>query len=251
MELGEWPVPGSLKAADKIDNQTRPGGSAQGASVLWKAGEDVLWFVLTSVVCFVLTNGVIHMLHSPDRGLPYRDHFVSSDNTEWSAYGGNWRVQSGIMVNESNERGAKLVTGSAYWQDYTIQADVALRSLGDAGLIARVSDPEQGVDSYSGIYAGLRVRDEALVLGIADHDWQETVAKPLSSSIVPKSWYHLRVQLNGCKVNAVVNGEDLTELARVDVTLGSCPLRGKIGLRSYESGGMWKNVEVTKLIPSS
>jgi len=151
------------------------------------------------------------------------------------------------MVNESNERGAKLVTGSGYWQDYTVQADVALRSLGDAGLIARVSDPEQGVDAYSGIYTGLRIRDQALVLGIADHDWQEHEAKPLSSPIVPNSWYHLSLRLEGCKVNAIVSHEN-SELAKLDVTLNSCPLRGKIGLRSYDSGGIWKNVQVTKLV---
>lgn len=210
-------------------------------------GRDIFLFCLAAAACFALTTGAMLMLHSPDRGLPYHDRFVSSDNTEWSAYGGNWRVQSGTIVNESNERGAKLVTGSAYWQDYTLQADVALRSLGDAGLLARVSDPEQGVDAYSGIYVGLRIRDEALVLGVADHDWQEAVAKPLSSPIVPNSWYHIQVQLKGCNVNTIVNQEDSTELARLDMTLESCPLRGKIGLRSYDSGGTWKNVEVTKL----
>jgi hypothetical protein len=217
-------------------------------SIIPQAGRDIFWFVLAATVCFALTTGTIRILHSPERGLPYSDRFVSSDNKEWSAYGGNWKVQGGTMVNESNERGAKLVTGSAYWQDYTLQADVALRSLGDAGLIARVSDPEQGVDAYSGIYAGLRIRDQALVLGIADHDWQETVAKPLSSPIVPNSWYHIQAQFKGCKVNAIVNREDSTELARLEVALDSCPLRGKIGLRSYDSGGIWKNVRVTKFV---
>ena len=151
------------------------------------------------------------------------------------------------MVNESNERGAKLVTGSAYWKDYTVEADVALRTSGDAGLIARVSDPEQGVDAYSGIYIGLRIRDEALVLGVADHDWQETQATTLSSPIVPNSWYHIRVELKGCQVNAIVNRQDSSELTRLDRTLDPCPLRGKVGLRSYDSGGIWKNVQVTKL----
>ena len=216
-------------------------------SMVGGMGRDIFLFLLAAAAGFALTAGVIRMLQSADRGLPYRDRFVSSDNTEWSAYGGNWKVQSGTMVNESNERGAKLVAGSAYWQDYTVQADVALRSLGDAGLLARVSDPEQGVDAYSGIYVGLRIRDEALVLGVADHDWQEAVAKPLSSPIVPNSWYHLRVQLKGCNVNTIVTREDSTELARLDRSLESCPLHGQIGLRSYDSGGMWKNVEVTKL----
>ena len=213
-----------------------------------RIGKDIVLFFLAGSICFVLTTGTIRLLHSPDRGLPYHDRFASSDNTEWSAYGGNWRGQAGTMVNESNERGAKLVTGSAYWQDYVVQADVALRSLGDAGLIARVSDAEQGVDAYSGIYVGLRIRDEALVLGVADHDWEEAVAKPLPSPILPNAWYHMRVQLKGCDVNAIVNREGSTEFAKLEMTLASCPLRGKIGLRSYDSGGIWKNVEVTKLV---
>ena len=241
---------GSTEAGANIATQQRPRENSQQKSAISRIGWDVLLFILAATGCFFLSTGVVHVLDSPDRGLPYRDHFVSGDNAEWSAYGGNWRVQSGAMVNESNERGAKLVTGSAYWQDYTIQADVALRSLGDAGLIARVSDPEQGVDAYSGIYAGLRVRDEALVLGVAEHDWQEAVAKPLSFQIVPNSWYHIRVQLEGCKVSVVVNREGFTELTKLDVALDSCPARGKIGLRSYDSGGMWRNVEVTKLVTS-
>jgi hypothetical protein len=141
------------------------------------------------------------------------------------------------------------VTGSSYWQDYTVQADVALRSLGDAGLIARVSDPEQGVDAYNGIYVGLRIRDQALVLGIADHDWQEIVAKTLPSPIMPNVWYHLEMRLQGCRM-AVTVTRDSTELTRLVENADSCPQRGKIGLRSYDSGGLWRNVQVTSLIDS-
>lgn len=237
-----------MKAEQTFQTKEQPSGDRQPDTVIRRTGRDIFFFVFAATVCFALTRGTIRVLHSPHRGLPYRDRFVSSDNKEWSAYGGNWKIQTGAMLNESNERGAKLVTGSAYWQDYTVQADVALRSLGDAGIIARVSDPEQGVDAYSGIYAGLRIRDQALVVGVADHDWQETAVKTVSSPIVPNSWYHIRARFKGCKVNAIVNREDSTELARLEVTLDSCPSRGKIGLRSYDSGGMWKNVRVTKLV---
>jgi hypothetical protein len=238
--------PMKLEQTIQVHEQRR--GNPRQDSAIGETGRDIFLFVLAATVCFALTTGTLRILHSPDRGLPYRDGFVSGDNKEWTAYGGNWKVQAGTMVNESNERGAKLVTGSAYWQDYTVQADVALRSAGDAGLVARVSDPEQGVDAYSGIYAGLRIRDEALVLGVADHDWEEAGAKPLSSPIVPNSWYHIRVDLKGCKVKTIVTREDSTELARMEETLDSCPLRGKIGLRSYDSGGIWKNVQVTRLV---
>lgn len=208
---------------------------------------EALIFVVAAAVSFVLAKGAIALLHSPAKGLPYSDRFASSDNSEWAAYGGNWKVEGGHMVNESNERGAKLVAGSPYWTDYSLQADVALRSLGDAGLIARVSDPEQGVDAYSGIYVGLRIRDQALIIGTADHNWHEVVDQHLASPILPNTWYHFDIRLEGCKVDAIVHREDSSEMGRKEITLDSCPLRGKIGLRSYDSGGIWKQVRVTKL----
>lgn len=217
---------------------------------LGEVAKDLLLFFVAAAACFVLTRATIAILHSPDRGLPYSDRFANSGNTEWTAYGGNWKVQDESMVNESNERGAKLVTGSPYWTDYAIEADVALRSSGDAGLIARVSDTEQGVDAYSGIYVGLRTRDQILVIGVADHNWEEAAVQHLSFSILPNIWYHIQVRLDGCKVDAIVNREDSTEMGRASVTMDSCPLRGKIGLRSYDSGGMWKHVRVTKLAAS-
>jgi len=218
--------------------------------ILYRLGKDVLLFALGAAVCFGVTRGTIAFIHSPDRGLPYMDHFATGDNTEWSAYGGNWKVEAGSMVNESNERGAKLVAGSPYWANYAVDADVALRSLGDAGLIARVSDAEQGVDAYSGIYVGLRMRDQALIIGLADHDWGEFDSESLSSPIVPNTWYHVQIKLDGCRVSASVRREDSSEMGRAETTIDSCPLRGKIGLRSYDSGGIWRHISVTRIAAS-
>jgi hypothetical protein len=223
-----------------------PPGRERWSHVVRRAGKDASIFLIGAVVCYALTAGTIRYLRLPSRGLPYHDHFAGGHNSEWTAYGGNWKVQGGIIRNESNERGAKLVTGSAYWRDYTLQADVALRSQGDAGMIARVSDAEQGVDAYSGIYAGLRVRDQSLVLGVADHDWQELVVKSLPSPIVPNDWYRIQLKVQGCRIESIVM-HDKGLLARVEAAPTSCPLRGKIGLRSYDSGGLWRNVQVTRL----
>lgn len=231
--------------------QLRDQSSIEGTGCAFvELAKYVFLFVVAAAACFLLTRAAIAILHSPDRGLPYSDHFANSDNAEWTAYGGNWKVQDGSMVNESNERGAKLVAGSPYWTDYAIEADVALRSSGDAGLIARVSDAEQGVDAYSGVYVGLRTRDQVLVIGVADHDWGEYATRSLSSSILPNTWYTMQVRLEGCKVDAIVMREGSTEMGRATRTMDSCPLRGRIGLRSYDSGGMWRHVRVTKLAAS-
>jgi len=204
-------------------------------------------FVVAAMVGGVVVMGTVHFLRSPFRGLPYRDDFANGSNSEWIAYDGNWTAHSGVMVNESNERGAKLVTGSPYWTDYVLDADIALNSTGEAGILARVSDAEPGVDSYSGIYGGLRDRDESLVIGVADHDWNEISTKPMPSPILSNVWYHLRMEVRGCHVNLTASQNGGGAPVRLDVSIPQCPAQGKIGLRSYDSGGQWKDVLVTAL----
>jgi hypothetical protein len=208
---------------------------------------DLLILAASAGVAAGMTAGILHWQRSPLRGLPYHDQFASGNNSEWVAYDGNWNVRAGIMINESNERGAKLVTGSPYWTEYALDADISLNSIGDAGVIARVSDSEPGVDSYSGIYGGLRVRDEALVLGIADHGWSEIASTPMPEPISSNVWYHIRMGVQGCRVDLSAKREGQPNAVLIGVTIPGCPLRGKIGLRSYDSGGQWKNIRVTSL----
>jgi hypothetical protein len=67
------------------------------------------------------------------------------------AFGGTWELLDATMRNDSDERGAKLVTESAHLVDYSIEADVMLlRMGGDAGLLLRSSDEEQGVAPIAG-----------------------------------------------------------------------------------------------------
>jgi 3-keto-disaccharide hydrolase len=208
---------------------------------------DLIILVASGIAGACITAGVLHLMRSPSRGLPYHDDFANGDNSEWSAYDGNWNVHSGVMENESNERGAKLVTGSPYWTNYALDADIALNTTGEAGIIARVSDAEPGVDAYSGFYGGLRVRDEALVFGVADHGWNEIAVRPMPRPILPNVWYHLRMEVRGCHVNLSAHQEGKQDEVQVEVNLPRCPERGSIGLRSYDSGGKWKNVRVTIL----
>src|SRR6266568_724953 len=76
-------------------------------------------------------------LRGPRRGLPYRDSFAQGHAGEWMAYGGAWNLLRQGIENDSNEPGAKLVTGSPYWKDYRLDVDVQLLGDGDAGAILR------------------------------------------------------------------------------------------------------------------
>lgn len=205
-------------------------------------------FPVTRCVLTVLAL-LFHLgcLHSPTRGLPYRDSFASGKAGEWRALGGTWELVNGAMRNDSDERGAKLLTGSARWRDYSIEADVMLLGQdGDAGLIVRSSDEEEGVDSYMGYYAGLRNHDDSLVLGRADHGWMETVKKldSIEGRIQPFRWYHLTLLAYGCQIVASATSPSQDVLIYSAITDKDCVTSGRAGLRSYASGGVWKNVVI-------
>ncbi len=190
--------------------------------------------------------GLRAYMRSPSRGLPYRDSFAKGTADEWRALGGTWELGNGAMRNDSDERGAKLLTGSPYWRNYSIEADLELLgNSGDAGLIIRSSNEEEGVNDYSGYYAGVRTIDNTLVLGRAAHGWQEIIKQdPAPGGIRPFQWYHLKLLAYGCQIAAAVTSPSMavpTSLAIIDP---GCVDSGRVGLRSYSSGGVWRNVVV-------
>jgi signal transduction histidine kinase len=202
-----------------------------------------------SIACLLVAGAVSGYriwLRWPNRGLPYRDSFASGKAGEWRAFGGTWELVSGTMRNESDERGAKLLSGSPYWRNYSLEADVYLLGIsGDAGLMIRSSREEEGVNAYSGYYAGVRTLDNALVLGRADHGWNETVKpNPVPGGIQPFQWYHLKVVAVDCDIAASVGVAGEPEQTAIGITDHQCIRAGRVGLRSYSSGGIWRNVVI-------
>lgn len=207
----------------------------------------LLFFSL--LACLLLALGSLGLrawLQKLGRGLPYRDSFASGHADEWKALGGTWELTDGMMRNESDERGAKLLTGSSYWRNYSIDADIYLLGIsGDAGLVIRSSNEEEGVNAYTGYYAGVRTIDNSLVLGRAEHGWTE-VAKslPNANSIRPFHWYHLKLLAYGCNIVAAVTIPSQIAAATLGIADPGCIQSGRVGLRSYSSGGIWRNVTV-------
>jgi hypothetical protein len=211
------------------------------------ARRRVLAALLVGVLLPVASLGLCAYLRSPARGLPSQDSFAQGRADGWEAFGGTWEVVDGSMRNDSDERGAKLLTGSRYWRNYSIEADIMLLgSGGDAGLIVRSSDEEQGVDSYTGYYAGLRSGDDALVLGRAGHGWTEALTKlnPAQGSVKTLQWYHLKILAYGCQIAATATMPSKAGATTATVTEKDCITSGRAGLRSYSSGGVWRNVVI-------
>jgi signal transduction histidine kinase len=200
-----------------------------------------------AVLCLATAvAGVRVYLHSPQRGLPYRDSFSNENADEWKAFGGTWELVNGMMRNDSDERGAKLLTGSAYWHNYVVEADVSLLgNSGDAGLIIRSSNEEEGVNAYTGYYAGVRIIDNSLVLGRAEHGWMEAVKQiPDPGGVRPFRWYHLKLLAYDCHIVASVATASTSVPTALAIADSDCVETGRVGLRSYSSGGVWRNVTV-------
>jgi signal transduction histidine kinase len=187
-------------------------------------------------------------------GVPLRWHwwrvrpFPQSHNLErrddWQPFGGAWQFVDGAMLNNSDERGAKLMNGDTHLTDYMIEADVQLSGqYGDAGLIIRANNEEEGVDAYDGYYAGLRDLDNTLILGHAGFGWIEYQKNRVVPRVVAQQWYRLRVLAYDCNIAASatsLSGEVTTDAVR----LPDCIRSGRFGLKSYQTGGLWRNVRV-------
>ena len=165
---------------------------------------------------------------------------------EWKAVGGDWTIANGVIYNNSNERGSKLLTGSSAWGDYTVSADVQFEGdNADIGVIIRTSDEKkEGSDTYNGYYIGLRSLDGALVIGRSAFGWSEAPPVSIPGGVHSSVWYRLRVTAYGCNIAA--SAQNLSTLQTVWMAFEEpdCLKTGHIGLRSLSAGGMWRNISV-------
>jgi len=194
-------------------------------------------------ILLALLAGWMLWITNPGRGLPYSSGFDKQEATEWTSFGGTWSVRDGIMRNSSDERGSKLVTGSTYWRNYVLEADLRFLGIsGDVGLISRSGNEETGVDAYNGYYVGLRSFDNSLVIGRADYGWSEARPVPAPSPLQPLKWFHLKIVNLNCTIAASAQDILTGQTSYVAIEESQCVPSGRIGLRSLATGGEWRNV---------
>jgi len=201
--------------------------------------------VLSIAVFVVAVAAIVFFVHRRWWQAP---RFPQSGNLEmrddWQPFGGAWQFLNGAMLNNSDERGAKLMNGNPSVSNYMIEADVQLLGqYGDAGLIIRANNEEVGVDAYNGYYAGLRDLDNTLILGHAGFGWIEYQRNRVVPRVVAQQWYHIKLLAYEC--NIVASATSLTGETTIDaVRLPDCVKSGRFGLKSYQTGGLWRNVRV-------
>jgi signal transduction histidine kinase len=151
------------------------------------------------------------------------------------------------MRNDSSDRGAKLVSGSDDWTNYVVEGDVQLLGGGSIGMLGRVSDAGLGENSFRGYLAGVRTADHSLFVGAYDFVYREAARVEMPEPVRPYRWYHIKLEVDGCHVTASAwaIGTEAVETRSVDDP--DCFPAGRIGLRSNGTGGVWRNVRVSRL----
>lgn len=174
------------------------------------------------------------------------------DLSDWQAYGGSWSSNSSIFSDARNGRGDMLLLNNASWQNFLFSGDIAINGIyqglpyGDAGLVFRVSQPNIGVDSYNGYYAGLDIQKQVLIFGRSNYEWNQMETLHLKSRLAPGEWYHLSVQARRCRMTisaAPTAGGERTEIVYDDP---NCLQAGTIGLRLYYVQASWKNLQIVR-----
>ena len=66
--------------------------------------------IVVLLLLILLLGGFLAYWRSSQRGLPYQDSFAKGNANEWKAFGGTWELTDGAVRNDSDDRGAKLVT---------------------------------------------------------------------------------------------------------------------------------------------
>lgn len=178
--------------------------------------------------------------------LPFADRFATAGGAGWNTYGGTWVTRDGTYaVTAGGDRGPKALTGSTAWTDYTISADVTVTSpTGDAGLLARVTNPSTGPDAYDGYAAFVDVGAGTLNLARADGGYE-----PFAGIAVPGlsagTAYRLTFSVRGPRLVTTIApaaGGMTTTLAFTDPYASY--FHGLAGLRDHAGTASFAHVRI-------
>lgn len=207
---------------------------------------------LIALVAIVLAVAVAYFVDGRSaRGLPYHDSFASGKTDEWHPFGGTWEVADGAIRDDSNERGAKLITGSPKWTNYFMEGDMMLQSVvgvaSDFGFVVRSSNEEQGVYAYRGYFALLHKEEgegALLLLGRVGQGTAVLASVPLPSDLQTQTWYHMKFLAVGCRLIASVHSLNSSVVSVAEADDPHCLAQGRAGLLSSHAGGIWRNIVI-------
>jgi signal transduction histidine kinase len=177
---------------------------------------------------------------------PHSYQLTEDHSNEWTPIGGLWSIQNGLVENRhSDVRGPKLMSGSERWRNYSFTADLKFSSeRGDMGIIIRARDESIGTDAYNGYYVGLRMDGGALIIGRSNYGWVEARPVALPGGVQARQWYRLHVVAYQCNIAASIQPLKTGQTVWVAFEERKCVETGRIGLRSVDVEGAWRNIAI-------
>ncbi len=158
----------------------------------------------------------------------FTEDFDPSWCSRWTTFGGNWSARNGTLSTvPASPNGAKALAMATAFTNFVYEGDVQVGSVGNAGLIFRVSKPDIGADDYCGYYIGISASDSHLQLGYADNGWHELAQAPMK--FTADKFYHLKIQALGPHLKVFVDGAAQPAINISDDHFSS----GMIGVRDY------------------
>jgi signal transduction histidine kinase len=176
---------------------------------------------------------------------PHVYQLTADHAREWTPIGGRWVFQDGLIENRhSDVRGPKLMSGSEQWGNYSLTADLKFGSeRGDMGIIIRARDESVGIDAYNGYYVGLRMGG-GLIIGRSNYGWVEARPVDFPGGVQAERWYRMHVVAYRCNIAASIQNLKTGETAWIAFEERKCVETGRIGLRSVDVEGAWRNVAI-------
>ncbi|KAH7102846.1 endo-1,4-beta-xylanase D [Auriculariales sp. MPI-PUGE-AT-0066] len=170
-----------------------------------------------------------------------KDNFADGNMLGWKTYGGEWSVDTNKLIGSAgSESKAALNTN---FEDQKYEALVTLTSQptddnSDAGLIFRAGNIAEGLDAYSGYYAGLSLKGY-VILGRSGGGWQEL--NRYNMTIESGLTYHVRATAIGSDIKIEVG--NFTVITAQDSTYPS----GTNGVRVFQASAKFGKVSVEKV----
>jgi hypothetical protein len=216
----------------------RRGGCAAWAAAAprpaWRLG-------LTGVACLILA-GLCPALRSVEPPLTFAaclraDSAPAVAPVEgFSAYGGVWRVEDGVLQAEGGP-GPKLVATTPEVTTGQVGVEVLLPDAtdGNAGLILKASDCAVGADNYNGYEISLNGAGY-LVFGRHRQNW--TPIREVPMPVPQQRWLALVVTFTETTLAVSVDGRQVLTYEDSEAPLR----RGRLGLRPWQRRAQFRNL---------
>ena len=158
-----------------------------------------------------------------------------------SAYEGEWQVAGDELLCAAHA-GAKLVYDPLEMAAGEVETELKFTRGGggdNAGLLAGVSEPDNGADNFHGYEISLTADVRKVVLG--KHKNNFTPIADAAVSCDPAQWNRLGFKTDGRTLQVFLNGACVLRAEDDDPVLA----RGRVALRTWNSEARFRNVKVT------